>query len=99
MLPEYHSDSWQLLAKKQLAYRIFNEAIRTGELVRPNRCSNHNCQATTNIHGHHEDYDKPLEVEWLCGKCHKARHREVNNNKEWDEKANEEALRVYREKW
>lgn len=55
-------------------------AVRSGRIVRPTVCSA--CGETpqpgsdgrTQIHGHHPDYSKPLEVEWLCVTCHKKRH-------------------------
>jgi transcriptional regulator with XRE-family HTH domain/ribosomal protein S27AE len=48
-------------------------AIDSGELVRPDACSE--CGATgTKIYGHHDDYSKPLAVRWLCGACHRKFH-------------------------
>lgn len=32
------------------------------------------CGATTNIHAHHNDYSKPLEITWLCASCHRKYH-------------------------
>lgn len=32
------------------------------------------CNSTENIHAHHEDYSKPLDVIWLCNKCHHDKH-------------------------
>jgi hypothetical protein len=59
-------------------------AVLSGKLRRPKRCSDCGVKPTpkvtedgrtvTGIEGHHEDYDKPLEVEWLCSACHHARH-------------------------
>jgi cell division protein FtsL len=52
-------------AKARLAVR---NAIRHGDLVRPEHCQN--CNATCKPDAHHEDYAKPLEVIWLCDACH-----------------------------
>lgn len=48
-----------------------NQAIKKGTMVRQpcKECG------TPNAHAHHEDYAKPLEVEWLCVKCHGIEHR------------------------
>ena len=48
-------------------------AIRSGELTRLPcvRCGEIKSLA------HHEDYDEPLNVMWLCQPCHKQRHKEI----------------------
>jgi hypothetical protein len=55
------------------AHVITGNAIRDGKLIRASNCSV--CGSTEKIEGHHDDYTKPLEVRWLCKKCHKEWHR------------------------
>jgi hypothetical protein len=50
------------------AHGIVSHAIRSGRLKRPEICSA--CPTRGKIEAHHEDYSKPLEVTWLCKKCH-----------------------------
>ena len=47
-------------------------AIRTGQLTRPSECEH--CGKSCKPEGHHEDYNAPLAVEWLCQSCHSGRH-------------------------
>lgn len=35
------------------------------------------CGETKNIHRHHEDYNKPLEIVFLCRRCHVAIHKNL----------------------
>lgn len=51
-----------------------NTAIRNGKLIPSTTCSI--CgKETKDIHAHHPDYSKPLEVQWLCTECHGKAHR------------------------
>jgi hypothetical protein len=54
---------------------IVSNAIRDGKLIRPETCSVPGC--TAKPHAHHEDYTKPLEVEWLCPAHHSMHHKEL----------------------
>lgn len=59
---------------QKLAYAAVQRAITSGELVRPGECQD--CHRhTRRIISHHEDYARPLDVAWVCGGCHKERHR------------------------
>lgn len=60
------------MGKKRHARAMVNKAVLDGDLVRPGHCSK--CEKACKPDGHHPDYDKPLEVVWLCRKCHFAEH-------------------------
>lgn len=56
--------------EKKRAHDLVSNAIRDGKLIRKP------CEACgdTNVHAHHDDYGKPLEVRWLCQKHHLEVH-------------------------
>lgn len=57
---------------KKAAWAEFRAAVVRGTLVRPGECSQ--CQSVRKVQGHHRDYSKPLEVIWLCIRCHRREH-------------------------
>lgn len=59
--------------EKRAAHIILGNRIRKGEVVKPDACSC--CGKGGIIHGHHSDYSRPLDVEWLCPACHVGKHR------------------------
>jgi DNA-binding NarL/FixJ family response regulator len=60
------------------AYSAVKNAIVRGRISRPTSCER--CGETpepasdgrSKIHAHHHDYSRPLDVEWICSKCHRA---------------------------
>ena len=57
---------------KNKARTKVNTALKSGVLIRPEYCSC--CGAKTFVEAHHKDYNKPLEITWLCKKCHENTH-------------------------
>ena len=55
------------------AHQILNSAIKKKIIHKPLKCSC--CEYDGKLHGHHEDYDNPLRVIWLCPSCHKKVHK------------------------
>lgn len=64
-------ESRQDPAKARARQRV-RQAILNGKMVRPDFCSV--CGEREKVQGHHADYSKPLEVQWLCQKCHSRTH-------------------------
>ena len=62
--------------EKIKARNAVNNALRDGRLVKMS-CGVFDC--FLEAEAHHEDYSKPLDVQWLCTKHHKQLHRKANN--------------------
>lgn len=58
------------------AHKLVYAALRSGQLSKPDRC-----EACGNggirLHAHHADYRRPLEVQWLCCRCHRLEHKRL----------------------
>jgi len=57
---------------KDRCYSIYYQSLKKGIITRPSICEL--CHSCGRIIGHHEDYNKPLDVLWLCDSCHKKVH-------------------------
>lgn len=66
-LAKHESDPLKRSARIKLG-----NAIRDGKISRPPHCEV--CSAPGDVHGHHDDYSKPLDVIWCCTACHALIH-------------------------
>lgn len=62
------------------AQNILEKAIGRGQVLRQHRCEACGYEGTfsdgrTAIQAHHCDYNRPLDVMWLCQKCHHEWHK------------------------
>ena len=58
---------------KKNAHNKVYAALKSGELVKLDYCEI--CFESGELQAHHEDYNKPLKVVWLCSECHGKIHR------------------------
>jgi hypothetical protein len=64
------------------AQNLLEQALEGGKILRPDVCEQCGKQpkpfkdGRTAIQGHHDDYNKPLDVRWLCQPCHHEWHRQ-----------------------
>jgi hypothetical protein len=60
------------------AHMRVHSAIKSGALVRPAKCERclrdpgRGKDGRSLIQAHHHDYTKPLDVEWICARCHRV---------------------------
>lgn len=68
---EYDRNYRRTHVEERIAQDAALRAINSGELTRLpcKQCGK------PDAHAHHEDYDKPLEVTWLCQSCHQLLHQ------------------------
>jgi hypothetical protein len=60
------------LVKKahQMTYRRLKRKL----IIKPENCSI--CGISTpDLHGHHDNYEKPLDIIWVCWLCHNNLHK------------------------
>lgn len=59
--------------KATWAHQCLRSALKRGLVVQGvcEVCGDPNTEA------HHDDYDRPMEVRWLCRRDHKAEHRRL----------------------
>jgi len=77
---EYQRNYRNEYPMKYAAHVMISNAVRDGRVIKKNNCEQCGLE-TKNIHGHHDDYAKPLEVRWLCPPCHKMWHNENGEGK------------------
>lgn len=66
--------------EKDLARQKASKAIRKGKIQKPQTCER--CgEQFSNLQAHHENYEKPLEIVWLCESCHKLLHKVLNRSR------------------
>ena len=60
-------------ARKKANVRAYTKVyVRRGKIVKSDTCE---ICGQPHTEAHHEDYNRPLEVNWLCRKCHLELHQ------------------------
>lgn len=63
---------WGKTPEQDAAHRAVARAIKAGEIVAPDACTV--CGKESRLIPHHDSYERPLDVRFLCGRCHKQHH-------------------------
>lgn len=76
---QWYLIAWPNKAKRHYARVAVRTAVARGKIIKPTSCSSclSEVPRSRDLHAHHDDYDKPLEIRWLCRRCHGEYHRRV----------------------
>jgi len=69
------SNPFQVAEKQKNAQTMVQAAVCAGFLSRPDQCAQCGERRPGKIQAHHDDYDEPLKVCWLCARCHRKADR------------------------
>jgi hypothetical protein len=70
-------DLAQIHVEQDKAWRAVELRVKAGKLSAPDKCQA--CGKTGRLVSHHENYDRPLAVQWLCRSCHSRLHANLEN--------------------
>ncbi len=54
---------------------IVRYSLKAGKLIKPKECEK--CEKERRLLAHHDDYNFPLRIRWLCYSCHQKHHNGV----------------------
>ena len=70
---QYMAEYREKYPNKYKAHTMVNNAIKSGKLFHE-PCEV--CNTVDNVHAHHDDYLRPLNIRWLCAAHHSQWHRD-----------------------
>ncbi len=70
---------------KDKARYLTRKMVMKGIITKNLKCDHCGGEAK---HKHHEDYNDPMKIVWLCPKCHGAEHRNIRSKKLSDKTQN-----------
>ena len=68
---------------KVRAHKALYRAVRRGKIVKPTNCQMCGISGVRII-AHHHDYDKPLDIIWVCASCHIGKIHGMKKYEDWD---------------
>lgn len=63
------------------AWGQVRNAIKQGKIAKAETCAR--CGKAGRLQAHHSDYSRPLDVEWLCTRCHAFLHNMEGGPSKW----------------